>query len=109
MRLVLISDTHSLEHLMEHPIPDGDVLIHAGDMTDHGDPADVRDMVNYFNNKNLPHKHKIIIAGNHDFCFEKKDVRQNPIDTLEYHGWTYLEDSEVVIDGLKIYGSPYQP
>eukprot|EP01032_Pedospumella_encystans_P037043 gene37043-41944_t len=35
VRIVCISDTHSLEAYMQ-PIPDGDVLIHAGDFSNVG-------------------------------------------------------------------------
>jgi len=35
VRLVLISDTHS-RHEDMHPLPEGDVLIHAGDFTNTG-------------------------------------------------------------------------
>ena len=35
MRLVLISDTHN-RHLEMAPPPDGDVLIHGGDLTGRG-------------------------------------------------------------------------
>ena len=34
MKLVCISDTHNLHHDLK--IPDGDVLVHAGDITVHG-------------------------------------------------------------------------
>lgn len=53
----------------------------------------------------LPHKHKIIIAGNHDFCFEKDSAEARACLT----NCTYLEDEEVTVEGIKIYGSPWQP
>ena len=34
MKIVCISDTHSLQHRMN--IPDGDLLIHAGDVSSGG-------------------------------------------------------------------------
>jgi len=36
MKIVFISDTHGLHGDMLHPIPEGDVLIHAGDCTNMG-------------------------------------------------------------------------
>jgi len=51
----------------------------------------------------LPAKHKIVIAGNHDFIFEKKPELVN---TRKY---IYLKDSEAIIEGLKIWGTPWQP
>jgi len=56
----------------------------------------------------LQYKYKIFIAGNHDFGFEK--IRKsNEIGISIPHGVIYLEDEMVEIEGLKIYGSPWQP
>lgn len=55
----------------------------------------------------LPFKHKIFIAGNHDFYFEKEKAAV--IQDFLPEGVTYLFDSEVVIDGIKIWGSPITP
>ena len=63
MRIVAISDTH-LKH-NDLDVPDGDILIHAGDSTKRGQLEQI-ESVNYWLGT-LPHKHKIIIAGNHDF------------------------------------------
>lgn len=51
--------------------------------------------------KQVPAKHIIGIAGNHDLIFEKAPhlVPQLP--------WTYLQDSSTTIDGLTFYGSPW--
>ena len=53
----------------------------------------------------LPYKHKIVIAGNHELGWDSdtKDLKN------ELTNCTYLEDSSVEINGLKIYGTPYQP
>lgn len=101
MRLVLISDTHNEHDLID--IPDGDVLIHAGDFTERG----TLDEIEIFNDflGSLPHKHKIVIAGNHDFAFEKSPETAKKIMTNSH----YLFDSSIVIDGVKFYGSPWQP
>lgn len=101
MRIVAISDTHSLHQQIE--IPYGDVLIHAGDFTERGTLEEVLDFHEFF--RQLPHKHKIIIAGNHDFYFEEFPKRADQIFS-KYH---YLLDQQVTIDGVKFYGSPWQP
>jgi len=49
--------------------------------------------------------HVIGIAGNHDFLFQED---MSFINRLKL-SWTYLCDSEVIIDGVKIYGTPWQP
>ncbi len=101
VKLVCISDTHNLHNQMT--LPDGDVLVHAGDFCDKGTIAEIRDFAAWLARQ--PHKHKIVVAGNHDFPFE-----QTP-ETAEalFESVTYLRDQSVVIDGIKFYGSPWQP
>lgn len=103
MRIVCISDTHGM--LNRIVVPDGDVLIHAGDATNRGTHQQVyefaRDM------SRLPHKVKIFVAGNHDFGFQ--DHREQFQNLVESAGVTYLQDSYVIVDGFKVYGSPWQP
>ena len=101
MRLVLISDTHN-DHDHMH-IPDGDVLIHAGDMTENGSLAELAAFNQWLGT--LPHRHKLVIAGNHEFCLQQKPelARSLLINAI------YLEDAAIVIDGFTFYGSPWQP
>lgn len=62
IRLVCIPDTHNL--IPDEPIPLGDILIHAGDLTNTGTPTELQTQINWLHT--LPHAHKILIAGNHD-------------------------------------------
>lgn len=101
MRIVVISDTHALHDQVE--VPDGDILVHAGDLTNRGAVLDV-ERFNTFLGK-LPHRHKIVIAGNHDFCFERKPLEARAALTNA----TYLEDQALTVEGLRFYGSPWQP
>ncbi|KAJ6616515.1 Metallo-dependent phosphatase-like protein [Mycena sp. CBHHK59/15] len=64
-RFVLLSDTHA--HIF--PVPDGDVLLHAGDLTRHGTRRDLRRTMEWL--YALPHPLKIIIAGNRDFALDR--------------------------------------
>lgn len=104
MRIVTISDTHSLHRLVPH-VPHGDVLIHAGDIMNSG--WDWRDIAS-FNRwlEPLPHKHKIVIAGNHDWLFQSNLGESLKLLPADVH---YLQDSGVTIDGFKFWGSPWQP
>lgn len=61
IRVVCISDTHTL---IPQDVPDGDILIHAGDMTNAGSVADIQAQVNWLTT--LPHKEIIVVCGNHD-------------------------------------------
>lgn len=101
MRLVLTSDTHTKENLLE--LPDGDVLIHCGDF-DLRHLVDINALEDWFSN--LPHKHKLWIAGNHDFYPEgfSKEIFKIMVNFS-----TYLQDDEVVIEGIKFYGFPWTP
>jgi Icc-related predicted phosphoesterase len=101
MRIVAISDTHNMHHHTR--IPDGDILIHAGDFTNQGTLEEVLGFERFF--RALPHRHKIIIAGNHDFYFENFPEEAKKI-MAEY---TYLLDQTVTVEGIKFYGSPWQP
>lgn len=101
LRIVCISDTHSLHWRMT--VPDGDILIHAGDLTNVGDIRDVYDFNDFLGE--LPHPHKIVIAGNHDFCFERDSQACREILT----NCLYLEDEAATLHGIRFYGSPWQP
>ena len=66
VRFVAISDTHSLIDTRgnQHPapvIPDGDVLIHAGDFSYFGLPHEVESFNSWIGG--LPHATKLVIAG----------------------------------------------
>jgi Icc-related predicted phosphoesterase len=61
-----------------------------------------------------PHKHKVFVAGNHDWMFQRNrtmalQLLNNGIIGDGNGKISYLEDSGVTIEGLHIYGSPWQP
>jgi|SRR5579864_1977711 len=103
MRLILISDTHG--HHNSIRIPSGDVLIHAGDLTASGKVVEIEAAAKWL--RSLPHPHKIAIAGNHDLLFESSPTQA--IGLLRNAGVTYLQDADIEVNGLSIYGSPWQP
>lgn len=100
-RIVALADTHG-EHLAL-TVPDGDVLVHAGDLTQRGTLSQLGAVADWL--RALPHRHKVVIAGNHDFALERDAVNARAL----FHGLTYLQDEEVVCDGLRIWGAPWQP
>lgn len=61
VRVVCISDTHN--HIVED-VPEGDILIHAGDMTNGGSVEEIQAHINWLSS--LPHREIIVISGNHD-------------------------------------------
>lgn len=100
LKVVCISDTHNQLGAMN--IPDGDVLVHAGDFSMMGRESEVTKFFEEFSE--LPHKHKIFIAGNHDFMpyDDPGGFRALvPLDVI------YLEDQGVTIEGVKFWGTPW--
>jgi hypothetical protein len=98
MRLVIASDTHSLHDTVA--VPDGDVFIHAGDLTNVGDLAEIREVGKCW--------HKIVIAGNHDFGFEREPPLAQKLIGAD-DGICYLQDSAIDIEGVRFWGSPFWP
>ncbi|KAK6183028.1 hypothetical protein SNE40_010582 [Patella caerulea] len=134
LRFVCISDTHDwFSRIIERQkIPDGDVLLHAGDITMDGDPESINDFNRLL--PQLPHKVKVVIGGNHDVCLDqhlldtnskycvytgtsKPDVESYVRSQTQSHDKTearhlltnciYLESSMVDICGVKIFGAPW--
>lgn len=107
MKLVVISDTHSLHSRIRGGVPQGDVLIHAGDFCGSNSKVSVRAFLEWFSLQ--PHKHKVFIAGNHDGAFERDpEWCRQTIDAIA-PSLTYLQDSGIEIEGVKFWGSPWQP
>lgn len=101
MRIVCISDTHNAHESIK--IPDGDALVHAGDATVLGTFDETNAFAVWF--ANLPHRYKIFVAGNHDWLFETDPGAARRL----VREVNYLQDSMVEIEGVKFYGSPWQP
>ena len=106
MRLVLLSDTHC--QLSRITIPDGDLLLLAGDLTYSGNHQEIwqelRDLGRIA--KNFKHG-CVFIAGNHDRIAERESglMKQMALD----EGLTYLDHSSIQIEGFNIFGSAYTP
>lgn len=101
-RLVAISDTHS-RHEDIPALPPGDILVHAGDATRRGDISEVSALNAWLGT--LDFKYKILIAGNHDWLFARSPALARSLITNAL----YLEDESAEIEGLKFYGTPWQP
>lgn len=106
MKIVSISDTHERENYYNIVVPEGDVLVHAGDITMGGSLKALNQFANWI--KKHEHKHKIVISGNHDWCFQNQH-HDIAVEILENAGIVYLQDSGIEIDGINFWGSPWQP
>lgn len=110
IRVVCLSDTH--DQVVD--VPPGDVLIHAGDLTNDGTAADIQKQLDWL--RSLPHPLKIVIAGNHDSYF---DIRSRCADDrrrgtrLNLDGLVYLQGESHVqtLKGrtISIFGAPDIP
>ena len=91
MKIVTLSDIHGMYSQLD--VPDGDVLVFAGDITNTGNLWELE----VFNDwvATLPHKYKILVAGNHDIGFEDFSYQAR----LEMVDCVYLEDSSIVLGG----------
>lgn len=107
-KITFISDTHGKHHEITGDLPGGDILIHCGDFMNSGRyEGEAISFLEWFNGLDN-YKHKIFIAGNHDRLFEDVPTIAREISE-QYTNTTYLQDSSIEVEGLKIYGSPWQP
>lgn len=126
-RFVCISDTHN----QTPKLPQGDVLIHAGDLTNQGSYTELKKTVQWLESANF--ERKIVIAGNHDVTLDKPwfaenhqnfryDTPQDPDECLslltESPTITYLAHESTTVrlqapagpqTTFKVFGSPYSP
>jgi Icc-related predicted phosphoesterase len=102
MRIVCVSDTHGFHRLLD--VPDAEIFIHAGDFST---PRATAEELDDFNTwlASLPHKHKIVVAGNHDKLFET----QPKLARSRLSAAVYLEQSAVTLDGIHFWGCPVTP
>lgn len=98
-----VADTHLFQEDLG-ALPDGDVFIHAGDMLRGGTLDEFAVFLPWL--AALPHRHKVIVAGNHDRCFE---VSRPEAEARLPRGVHYLQDSGIELDGVQFWGSPWQP
>jgi Icc-related predicted phosphoesterase len=104
VRIVCISDTHS--HHERIVVPEGDVLIHAGDLTRSGTQAQIHDT--YIWLAGLPHERIIVTPGNHDFELDRNTHLLQMVNTM-FPRIETLVDSETMLGGMRVWGSPWTP
>ncbi len=97
MKILHISDTHG-KHQILKDLPNADVIVHTGDITEDGTEEEVKDFIEWFSG--LSYAHKIFIAGNHGNCLYGANIEGLP-DNVHY-----LCNDSITIDGIKFYGVP---
>lgn len=123
VHIVCISDTHNTQP----SLPDGDVLLHAGDLTQSGTLDELNTQIAWLDKQ--PHEYKVVIAGNHELCLDPRkrrnvacgdnDRNERKTDStmqIDWRSLIYLQDSSVTLEfenggnrRLKVYGSPWTP
>lgn len=99
--MVLVSDTHELHRELD--VPDGEVLIHAGDFTMLSrSRVAIADFGAWLGE--LRHRHKIVVPGNHELFLEADGSKRSLLNNA-----IVLINEAVEIDGLRIWGSPVTP
>ncbi|KAH8833713.1 Metallo-dependent phosphatase-like protein [Flagelloscypha sp. PMI_526] len=128
-RFICLSDSHG----STYPVPgcSEDILLHSGDLTNIGTLEEFEDVIKWLSE--LPHKFKIIIAGNHDLSLDLgwyssddwveffADKEQVPVESVRDlvlgqkardAGIIYLQNERVSITDYArkqwlVYGTPY--
>lgn len=103
MKICAISDTH-----MQHwslKLPAADVLVHAGDACIGGSNKEWADFCLWWEDQKQ-FKHKIYVAGNHDWPLERN--ADWAVGLITKDGTHYLQDSYVTIGGNIFWGTPWQ-
>ena len=111
IRIVCISDTHT----NTPSLPSGDVLIHAGDLTNAGTVAEIQAQVDWLST--LPFEHIVVIAGNHDAYFDPRSrLKTDRSRTINFKKVHYLQHSSIALDfptkghrRLNLFGAPQIP
>lgn len=108
-KVVCIADTHTQHEALE--LPEGDMIVHAGDATYRGTLQEVEQFAYWFGK--TPYLQKIFIAGNHDFLFQDQPHLAKTI--MQENGIIYLQDEAVTLHNpeiekpITLYGTPHTP
>ncbi|KAK4244289.1 Metallo-dependent phosphatase-like protein [Corynascus novoguineensis] len=112
--VICVSDTHNSQPVL----PNGHVLIHAGDLTQSGSLRELQEAVDWL--RTQPHPVKIVVAGNHDLLLDtncdgqRETGREDAASERKMIDWgdiIYLENASTTVTcangrQLLIYGSP---
>ena len=101
LRLVLLADTHGFHRNVR--VPDGDLLIHAGDFTNFSkSKTEIVDFNAWLGE--LPHRNRIVSPGNHEYFLESDPGNRSRLSNA-----TVLINESAEIEGFRIWGSPITP
>jgi len=109
VKILFISDTHTQHDGLfnKFKMPEADIIVHAGDITGYGSENSVRKFLKWFGMLEI--KHKIFVAGNHDWLFENERSWAHQLVaeySKKYSKIHYLEDNGVELMNVNFWGSP---
>ena len=105
LKIVAISDTHC--QLSKIDLPDGDILVCTGDITFSGDVKETEKELFELGKYRAKYKHIVLVEGNHDWLGQRNEELMDRM--VEENSITLLRDRPAVIEGIRFYGSPWQP
>jgi len=104
-------------HRQIRSLPSADILIHTGDITEHGTDEEFKDFDEWLGGYKTKFKQIIVICGNHDWHHTLEQVAKGalaPGDALhpmhmkkKMKNCMVLDHEAVSVMGLKIFGSPW--
>ncbi|KAJ0413929.1 Metallo-dependent phosphatase-like protein [Aspergillus carlsbadensis] len=128
LHVVCISDTHNTTP----SVSDGDILIHAGDLTQSGSRRELEAQIAWLDAQ--PHRFKVVVAGNHEICLDSGFTQSRPAtsskvesvlaegdahgdgdgEPIDWKSLIYLQNTSTTLDidsarEVKVFGSPYTP
>lgn len=113
MKVIALSDTHGEHHELTQSIrdllqsdPDIRMIIHAGDATDVHDPLfnrqEFRRFAKWFESFDVDYR--VYVPGNRDTSLE-----YFPSLVSEFPSIDFLIHQELVVEGIRFFGSPFTP
>lgn len=127
VRFLILSDTHSAE--LASDLPDCDVLLHCGDLTEHGSSQSIIEALQDLGK--IRAELKLVIAGNHEISLDqayylsqggspseveraRNSIAPSPSSEAQAQGVTFLEEGTHTFTlssgaSFKLYASPYTP
>lgn len=110
MKIACISDTHTF-CIPDADMPDADVLVHAGDLTNSGSVAALVAQAAWLERLSQEkYQDVIVIGGNHDYAldgFMKENAEYAVHEKIFNRRVHYLRDSGLAIGGKYFYGTPW--
>jgi Icc-related predicted phosphoesterase len=85
-------------------VPDGDILVHAGDATLRGTKQELQDFNDWLGV--LPHADKVFTGGNHDFLLQEDEPAARRTLSNATH---VLIHGAAEVQGIRFFGSAWSP